>query len=144
MNANIDYGAQLIRHLASRADEADQCGHPDLVLRYVLAHGRLFDRLAVEQPPRMSPNACFQNSAAFSRTAGMTYVEGFALVAVPKLFGFHHAWCVDAEECIHELTWRTPGLAYFGVTFGDEHVSHLLSARYPEHGLIRTCEAHLT
>jgi hypothetical protein len=91
------HGADLIAHLTSRAEEAVQRGHPDLVVRYVLAHGRLFDRLAIEQPPRMSPNACFQNSAAFSRRPGMTYVEGFALVAVPGLFGFHHAWCVDTD-----------------------------------------------
>jgi len=137
------HGADLIAHLTSRAEEAVQRGHPDLVVRYVLAHGRLFDRLAIEQPPRMSPNACFQNSAAFSSRPGMTYVEGFALVAVPGLFGFHHAWCVDTAGAIHEVTWGDPGLSYFGVTFGAEHVGHLLSARYPEHGLIRTCEAHL-
>ncbi len=139
----IDYAEQLMRHLTARAEDADQRGHPDLVLRYVLAHGRLFDRLTAEQPPRMARNACHQNSAVFSRRPGMIYVEGFALVAVPSLVAFEHAWCVDTDGRIHEVTWETPGLAYFGVPFDAEHVGHLLSARYPEHGLVRTCEAHL-
>jgi hypothetical protein len=86
----------------------------------------------------MTPNACFENSASLSRTPGMTYVEGSALVAVPRLLAIHHAWCVDAEGLVHEPTWRTVGLAYFGVPFATDYVARrMAAARHPEHGLLR-------
>lgn len=86
----------------------------------------------------MTANACFENAASFSAATGMTYVEGFALSAVPSLHAFDHAWCVDAQGRVHEVTWRECGLAYFGVPFTGRYVARrLATARHPEHGLLR-------
>jgi hypothetical protein len=143
----IDYGAYLVRQLAAQADEAERNGHDAAVLRFLISHGRLYDRLATAQAARMTPNACFENAAAFlSSTTRRTYVEGFALVAVPRPTPFEHAWCVDAEARIYELTWDRPGLAYFGVAFATGYVARrVASARHPEHGLLRGngCDALL-
>jgi hypothetical protein len=50
-----------------------------------------------------------------------------------------HAWCVDLERRVHEVTWREPGLAYFGVALAPDYVARrMASTRYPENGLLRT------
>jgi hypothetical protein len=144
MSDLTDYGAYLVQHLAERADEAERNGRDAAVLRFVLANGRSYNRLAPAQPARMISNACFENSADFARRPGLIYVEGFALVAVPGLVGFEHAWCVDASGHIHEVTWDRPGLAYFGVPLAFEYVAQrMATASHPEHGLLRTDDGSL-
>jgi hypothetical protein len=92
----------------------------------------------------MAPNACFENSAAFVMRSGMTYVEGYALTEVPSLFAFEHAWCIDSNGEIHELTWDRPALAYFGVGFGTAYVARrFAAASHPEHGILRTDDGSL-
>jgi hypothetical protein len=135
---DIDYAAYIVRHLTERAATAEREGQNSEVERFVLAHGRTYHRMTAIQPEPMTANSCHENAAVFSRTPGMIYVEGFALVAVPALFAFAHAWCIDADGCVFEVTWREPGLAYFGVAFAPEYVGRrMASPRHPEHGLLR-------
>jgi hypothetical protein len=43
----------------------------------------------------------------------VTYVEGYAQAILPV----HHAWNVDAQGRVMEVTWEEPGVAYFGIEF---------------------------
>jgi hypothetical protein len=72
--------------------------------------------------PLMEPNACFENSMRFARENGLTYVEGFAVKLVPGPMAFEHAWCIDTEDRIYEVTWEELGFAYFGVPFSQSYI----------------------
>ena len=41
---------------------------------------------------------------------------------------FNHAWCLDADDRVVDPTWRTPGLAYFGLVFDLGRVAGAWSA----------------
>lgn len=63
--------------------------------------------------------ACFRNAALYAMThPGIRYVEGYATA----MLACHHAWCVDAEDRVIELTWKEPGSSYFGVEFPPKKV----------------------
>ena len=135
---DADYAAQLVRLLTERAEVAEREGRSSEVERFVLKHGAAYTRIAPGAVTLMKPNACHQNSTTLSLTAGLTYIEGFALVAVPSLSAFDHAWCLDSAGRVCEPTWHHPGLAYFGVAFASEYVARRMSnADEPEHGLLR-------
>jgi len=138
MADGIDHAAYLTRDLTDRAEAAHREGSSSEVERFVLTRGRPYSRLAASPPELMEPNACFENAMAYAQRTGMTYVEGFALVAVPGLHAYDHAWCADADGSICELTWREPGFAYLGVAFAAEYVARRFARmRHPEHGLLR-------
>ena len=64
---------------------------------------------------KLTPKACFANSQYYSqlKNKNLHYVEGYALSIIPV----HHAWVVDEDDNVIEVTWDTPGLAYFGLEF---------------------------
>ena len=57
--------------------------------------------------------ACFQNARAAAKRYGWQYVEGMANYIIPV----HHAWCVDKQGNVKEVTWENAGNLYFGVVF---------------------------
>lgn len=50
---------------------------------------------------------------------GLTYVEGYALSAQIPL-PIHHAWAVDGDGNVLELTWPEPGAEYLGIPMSKE------------------------
>jgi hypothetical protein len=48
----------------------------------------------------------------------LTYVEGWA--TIPGLIPVEHAWVTDAGRRVYEVTWETPGDAYWGMEFSVE------------------------
>jgi hypothetical protein len=133
-----DHAAHLVRQVTERAEAAEREGRTSDVERFVLAHGRSYGRVAPGRTTLMARNTCHQNAASLAESSGLTYVEGYALVAVPNLCALDHAWCVDADGRVVEPTWREPGLTYFGVRFAPAYVARLMAvADEPEHGLLR-------
>ena len=60
---------------------------------------------------------CFANAMAASFKHGWRYVEGVALSIYPPAVPLHHAWNLDADGAVVDLTWRPLGRAYYGVEF---------------------------
>lgn len=84
---------------------------------FVLQHGEWFDKLPSKPHWRGPLKQCFSNAAYFTRkNKGFHYVEGFALSIIPV----HHAWVVDDDKRIYEVTWENPGKAYIGVEFDQK------------------------
>jgi len=63
---------------------------------------------------------CFKNAYQFAGN-GFTYVEGYAFSIIPV----EHAWCVDNEGKVYEITWDEPGSEYFGVQFNFEYIMEI-------------------
>lgn len=98
-------------------------GPPD----FVLQHGEVFDPIPLPNEFEYGPEkACFGNSLMLAEFLGLTYVEGYAFG--PADFPIHHAWNVDDEGRLIDVTWSAiseetgermpmPGAAYLGVRF---------------------------
>lgn len=70
---------------------------------------------------RRKPGYCYHNSRALAETmpAYLTYVEGIALLRDDGIWR-GHAWCIDNEGYVVDVTWNPHGLRYIGVPFLDE------------------------
>lgn len=98
-------------------------GPPD----FVLQHGEIFDPIPLPDGYEYWPEkACFGNALMLAELSDLTYVEGYALG--PADFPIHHAWAVDADGRLIDVTWRAlredteqrvpmPGGAYLGIRF---------------------------
>lgn len=82
---------------------------------FVLAEGRTWPPHPLPRHiKRGAARQCFLNAyKAAQRHRELRYVEGYALAMIPVL----HAWCVDSEDRVVEVTWEEPGAAYVGVAF---------------------------
>ena len=82
---------------------------------FVLKHGQKFDPRPLPKGTKRGPiQQCFRNCAnAAMDDPTLTYCEGYAIGVIPVL----HAWCVDKDGKILELTWKKPGTEYFGIPF---------------------------
>jgi hypothetical protein len=86
------------------------------VYDFVLREGRFFE-------PQPRPNSitlrhigeCFRNAFLTMARTGLEYAEGYAVVGskIPIL----HAWNVDAEGSVVDMTWEPVGSIYFGIVF---------------------------
>lgn len=65
------------------------------------------------------PKHCFRNAAELAAKKGLVYVEGFAASVIPV----PHAWNVKpGSDKVIDVTWETPGSAYWGVAFDFPYV----------------------
>lgn len=82
---------------------------------WLLQNGRFYVPPPTSAPKLMRPNVCYDNAykKALRSHGKLRYVEGYATSCIP----LPHAWCVDADDKVVELTWDEPGLAYFGAVF---------------------------
>lgn len=116
----LDQTVRLMRNNA-RGSAGELCyyGPMDAVLR----HGRAWAPYSERQFPRGEPGQCFANAQRLViNNAELTYVEGYAMSVIP----LHHAWCVDAEGRVMDVTWdRREGAEYFGAPISTHYLRAL-------------------
>jgi hypothetical protein len=96
------------------------------ISRYVLEHGKLF--VPTNRPKGLRKRAdkkCFYNAQdTVLRDRAKFYCEGYATSS--SGFGIiHHGWVSNDGEHAIEMTWRTPGEAYFGIEYTAQQVAAL-------------------
>lgn len=121
-----------VRDLRAELEAAAERQQPRSELfpeRFVLRHG-------IAYPWRPRPRGirqrkakfCFMNSTNLAlQKPGFTYVEGFALTEIPVKMAVHHAWVIDAEGFVVDVTWDAPGAAYLGVPFQTRYLARVVS-----------------
>ena len=127
--------SEMIRFLESEAEFIQMMGRKCSVAGFVLKHGRAFEPRKLPKNLRLHKGrikGCFRNAAiAALRDPSLTYVEGYAASIIPVL----HAWCVDPDGGLLEVTWGKPGDEYYGIPFQTRFLRRsLLEAGY--YGLI--------
>jgi hypothetical protein len=99
-------------------------------LEYLRAHGEFFDGPGLYGREQGVPRECWRNAYdAIWADPSLHYVQGFVLgqsgIIVP------HAWCVDTEGNLLELTWDCETAhgdqRYFGVRFTLHQLAGLVS-----------------
>jgi phage-related protein (TIGR01555 family) len=66
---------------------------------------------------------CYRNAALLAMgRKDLTYVEGFATIAITGGLPFAHAWCVDKDGNVIDPTWVPEGTSYRGVPFSTEYL----------------------
>lgn len=141
----------LATHVEMRNRHRSQMIDPDWYYDgmedFVLKEGQVFYDFSVLQPkigvesvisPGV-PKHCFENSYRAARTSQkkgprLRYVEGWAYNIIMPV---HHAWCIDEEERIVDVTWcgddrehsffPPPGTGYYGVVFDLDFVKAMRS-----------------
>ena len=86
---------------------------------FLLQHGKYFEIGKLPEDIQLGEmKACFYNAATTAIIHGLRYVEGYTAAIIPV----HHAWCIDKDNKVIEVTWKTPGSAYFGIEFNPMKV----------------------
>jgi hypothetical protein len=91
--------------LQQYANGWEKMGHPRFATmeRFVLKHG-VEGRARKPGRRKGKLKECFKNSTVAAFKGGLRYVEGYALK--PGLIPVHHAWNLDEEGRVIDLTWR--------------------------------------
>jgi hypothetical protein len=83
-----------------------------------------------------APNQCYANAAQAvlgtqerEALSEARYVEGFFRDQVVDGIPFAHAWCVDADGRVLELTLNEPGAEYQGIEISSDLLSKTLLQR---------------
>jgi len=105
--------------------------NPAFLYRFIRDKGQHFPRhvSAHTMYGRGQIKQCFMNSAKLAENhPGLRYVEGYAVTTRLPWFLAHHAWCVDEEDRVVDVTWDS-GMDYWGVVFDpatirEEHNRH--------------------
>jgi len=96
----------------------------------VIEKGKGFDSFANHDLELMTAKECFSNAITISIEHGLTYVEGFVMseqLSIP----IHHAWCVDLNDDIVEITLRLrPGDTYWYAGIEVEYPLQWLQKHY--------------
>lgn len=106
---------------------------------FILAHGQSYKPTPLPAEHVRGPaRECFRNAALLALREELIYVEGYAAGVIP----LEHAWCVDKEDKVYEVTWEEPGTSYFGIPFKTSYLmSHLRKAKvYGIFGMRSTIE----
>lgn len=127
-------------YLRGRVHLVDQHPAPERPASFVyptpehllIQHGRHWDTSdemseAYRGLVRVVPQGCFDNAYRLARASRgvLRYVEGYAHRMIPV----HHAWCVDPDDRVVDLTWDPIGSEYFGVVFDLDTVARARTDR---------------
>jgi len=88
---------------------------------FLLVHGQPYAPPAVARPKGVrkgTDKQCFANANHLAANRLWTYVEGYGTSYIPC----HHAWCVDDDGNVVEVTWRNSGSSYLGIAFPQDIV----------------------
>lgn len=92
----------------------------------VLQHGKSYEAPVNPRPGTVhkgKDKECFRNAYELVQTnPKWKYVEGFALHTIPV----HHAWTVRNDGHLIETTWKTSGVAYFGIELPMDFVNRVI------------------
>jgi hypothetical protein len=88
---------------------------------FCVRNGKTFSNAIINSKYVGYPKYCFANAAFFMKTAKLRYFEGYCMSSKIE-FPFHHAWCVDANDQVIEVTlapimkdWDIKDYSYLGV-----------------------------
>jgi len=115
--------SELKRYLQFKIDALDHFGMTDprynVVEKFLLEHGTFsYGRPLPKGYRYRKVKNCFQNAYQLASNKNLTYCEGFAFRHNLPL-AFEHAWVVDDEGGIIDVTWRdvTNTDEYLGMAF---------------------------
>lgn len=100
---------ELLRHMRQSLPKPPGFAYT-CIEDFLLDRGRDLDPSTAIVTPG-TPKQCYWNARRAANRKGWTYYEGYAISIIPML----HAWCLDEQGRLRELTWREVGDAYFGV-----------------------------
>lgn len=99
--------------------------HPEFEYRgmadFVIRHGEAFPARTLDglwEP--MAPKQCFMNAHAMATCFDLEYAEGFATTGILGGLPVHHAWNLDEDGHVIDVTWAdelTAKAVYLGVRF---------------------------
>jgi hypothetical protein len=106
-----------MNQVASFLEQMTEAFKPPMIPteRLVFRFGKEFPGHALPSKyKRGRPKECFNNAMNVSIYHDIRYVEGFALS--PKLIPVAHAWCLDKDGRVIDVTWNKPEhCEYFGI-----------------------------
>ena len=97
-----------------------------MLMRYdvFLERGQFFEaQLLPKGFRRGKAKQCYNNSFDLTvRKEGLSYCEGFVVIPLTKgkWVEIENGWCVMKDGKVIDVTFREPGLAYFGVPYTPE------------------------
>ncbi len=113
---------------------------------FILEHGSFYRRKVLpgvhmgetkDEPGVFKPGVpqhCYRNSLLLVLAdARLTYVEGYAFTDAGYYYNYGptpHAWAVNADNEVIDVTWPDPGFAYCGVPFRGEWLMDLVIKCY--------------
>jgi len=113
----------------------EQLGHPALLERFVLRHGKEYTPVKRKGRKRKAKE-CFSNATARMLENGDTYVEGFAVRTTFQL-PLLHAWVTTNGTDAMDPTLDAMDFEYFGVAFDRTTVTNEI-VRNKCYGLLDT------
>jgi len=124
----LDKQAQLMRQIHPQPDWK-YGGFEELILDrgIEMEHAPL-----LEDIDRGMPKSCYHNCFQLLKdNLDLTYCEGYALYSELPL-PLIHAWLVDEDGKVIDLTWDEPDTVYLGVPFETKWFINLLRSRNRE------------
>lgn len=120
----IDALALAFKTAQKRAD-LKYCSLYDLIRQL----GYKMDKIYAGEVVKGAPKSCYYN--CFMRcleSKELTYCEGYA---IPKSVGLavSHAWLIDKDKEVQEVTWDEPGVDYYGLAFDTKFIKQLFFNR---------------
>lgn len=87
---------------------------------FILAYGTFFSPKAMPSCfQRRTSRQCYYNACNLMLADdSLYYCEGFATSDSKDLI--EHGWCIRKDGIVIDVTWRRPGLVYFGIAFGRQ------------------------
>jgi hypothetical protein len=78
---------------------------------------------------RGQPRLCYANCQRLVlKNRSLTYVEGYAMAAGVSI-PLQHAWLLDADGYVIDLTWEPSGCCYLGIAFQTAWVKSIWNSR---------------